>query len=158
MKRLLLLFLFATTLAFANEQQDLEKIVNNWAPKLGLTNWTIEVTIVPYEDLLLQLQRPVLGASTWDVPTKTGKIWVCSRDSYSPALLKDEHVTNIKLDQENTVVHEMIHNLMEHADEEWAVQLLSEQIVPEHKISGINRIMRTFHNIFASPAAPAKGQ
>ncbi len=158
MKRLLLLFLFATTLAFANEQQDLEKIVKTWAPKLGLTNWTVEVTIVPYEDLLLQLQRPVLGASTWDVATKTGKIWVCSRDSYSPALLKDEHVTNIKLDQENTVVHEMIHNLMEHADEEWAVQLLSEQIVPEHKISGINKVMRKIHNIFATSAAPAKGQ
>lgn len=157
MKRLLLLFLLSASLMFASEQSDLEKQVKIWAPRFGMEDWTITVEAIPEYALQSFLGYFCFGASTWDVDTKTGHILVLERSSYTKEMKEIGHIKHIKLDQKNTVVHEMIHNVVAHAEDEFAVQVLTEQIVPEHRISGINKVMKKL-NIIHRPAAPIKGQ
>ena len=73
---------------------------------------------------------PCIAASYWDVPERKGTIYVTMRSDYTPALKKEWDVKNVKADQRDSVVHEMLHNVVENMTNEGAVQVITRLLKP----------------------------
>lgn len=108
-----------------------------WEPIFKLTDWKIDIAPVP--DYILNDLHPegvLLGVSTWDVESQTGTIYVLDQKHlklYKKLYGKKHTFLSIEKEQEIIVVHEILHNLINHGDEEWAVQVLSNLII-NHKL------------------------
>lgn len=140
--KLILTFLLLAVAVFAGEQQDLDKQVNIWKSKFGMKDWTIVVTPVSVEELIkIHPAGPILGASQYDVESRSGVILVLRRADYpefKKSLIlngfevgKKDLVDPIK-DQKDTVVHELLHNIFQNANQEFAVSELAHLLL-EHK-------------------------
>ena len=132
MKRLIftLCLLLASALspvAFADEVKDLERTTKEWQQKLQLTDWTITVRPVPM--LVVQMIRqgkPAAALSLWDLETRNGIIFIVMRADYP----KTMPMAKIKADQRDSVVHEMLHNIIEHAPLETGIGIISKALKP----------------------------
>jgi hypothetical protein len=73
--------------------------------------------------------KPCLALSVWDIPTRTGTIFVLLRSDYTKATLKKLH-TSAKADQKDSVVHELVHNVVGNMKNEYAVVTLTHALKP----------------------------
>ncbi len=107
-------------------------LVKKWKLEFKMEDWQVDVALVSPEYLFFSTGVPALAASQWDLPTKTGHIYVLGEDEYSKGLKNRTHIKNIRRDQENSIVHEYLHNFWEHMqNEEAAVSWLANHIVKE---------------------------
>lgn len=119
------------------EYLQLKSDLYKWAPIFQISDWNI--TIMPVPDYVLYTfsdGEPILGLSHWDVDSKTGIIFVMDQKSLKTAKkdFKKYHTFHsLQKEQESIVVHEILHNLVENATEEWAVQIL-ENLIMYHKL------------------------
>jgi hypothetical protein len=92
-------------LTFSSHKPDLRRILDVWQQKLQLTEWTIVLEVV---------RDPVLGGASmgdiqWDVLQKRAFIRVLREEDY------DLPVHMARLDQQATIVHELVH--LKHAED-----------------------------------------
>jgi hypothetical protein len=132
--KLLAVFLLLTASLFASETRDLERTTKIWQNKLGMAHWSIVIKPVPkiiLENLLCpEGKSECLAVSKWDVHSQSGMIFVMMRDDYTKEMKKQMKLKSVKADQRDSVVHEMLHNLWAHMEEEHAMWVLSHALKP----------------------------
>ena len=130
--KLLTIFLLLTATLFGSETKDLERTVRVWKNKLSMADWTIVIKPVPKIILanFICEDSECFAASNWSVRSKTGVIFVMMREDYTKEMKKEMKYKNIKSDQRNSVVHEMLHNIWKNMDEEYAMWVLSKALKP----------------------------
>jgi hypothetical protein len=120
-----------TTKNFDRELFRVQKMVLKYQKKFHITNLAVGVRLVTREQLW-ELQPHICGASWSDLKTTIpyGVIWVLRSDSYNhPDRICSAN--NIPVDQENTVVHEFVHFIINNAkDDEMIAQLIGNAMVP----------------------------
>ncbi len=133
MRKIIALLILSSLSIFAGEIKDLQKYSDHWQQYFGMSDW--KVTIRPVPEFILQdvmgVKEIVMGASLWDVEEKTGTIMILMREEYTPEIIKKWNVTSIKLDQQDSVLHEYLHNIIEHAKAEWAIQHITRLVLRE---------------------------
>jgi hypothetical protein len=77
----------------------LEHQMKTWQKRLGLEEWNLSVRIVRQSEI----DRNSWGAAEWDPEAKTGMISVLDPRDYNL------HGSDLKLDMECTIVHELVH-------------------------------------------------
>ena len=120
------------TPAYKREKRYLEKTEQKWAKVFHIETWAVEVYPVPFTTLQQVCAVPCMAASDWNPYLHTGVIFVLQESDYSTRMkaeLRKEHIS-IKSDQRNSVVHEILHNVVEHMNEEIAVQILTNLLHP----------------------------
>lgn len=117
-----------------DQKEYLQHLMWKWQKKLHLTNWNIAIAPVDLESFPYN----AVGVSQYDPETYGGQIGILDAGQYlrlkspkSPKTLKA-----IKKDQEDTVVHELLHLWMKYAQsspegEEGAVQMITRTILNE---------------------------
>lgn len=131
LKKILLLFVLVFSLpSFASETTRLTKLTRKWQNKLGMKEWKIETRPAPYSLFLDIIGYPATGMSSFS-PNKTGVIYVMLEDDYTPKIKKKMGIKNVRNDQQNTIVHELLHNIWRHSlSEEDGVSVISNGFVP----------------------------
>ena len=104
-----------------------QKIVRQYQHKFLMDDIVIGINVVPQD----QLPNGSCGLSIWRVSNKFGygTILILRRDEYN----KPKHcqALNPKMDQKNTVIHEMGHFILRYAnDEEMAISIYTNAFVP----------------------------
>lgn len=138
MKNILIGLALAAGLAGAGELQDIQKDLARWQKAFQAEDIKVQLHVIPMGELLAAAQASadlpipegalLFGMSTWDIGKMTGEMWVVDRASYTPEVLKRAGLrhSQIALDQEDTVVHELCHLLWDYAPEERGVTLLAD--------------------------------
>jgi hypothetical protein len=129
--KLFFLTLFFATMSFASEASDLKHTLDKWRKPFHVQNWDITIKPVPIE--MLEILHPngrVLALSSFDPDKKEGIIFVLMRSDYTKETIKNNHIKNVKQDQRDSVVHELVHNIINHMDEENAVVVITKIIKP----------------------------
>jgi hypothetical protein len=128
------------TAAYKKEKHDLESVYHKWSKTFHMDDWNVEVSPVPLAflkeycppDLNDPTALTCAAASDWSPWTHRGVMFVLQRSDYTADMkkyLRQQHVS-IWSDQRNSVVHEILHNVIEHANEEFAVRTLTGLINP----------------------------
>jgi hypothetical protein len=108
----------------------IQKVVRKYQHKFMMDSIVIGVDVVEIKTL------PVgsCGASLWRVSADGGfgTILVLRADQYNKT--DTCKTSNVRKDQENTVVHEMGHFVYRYANEEMAITAFSNVIVPYHPV------------------------
>lgn len=131
MRRLLPSLLLLSTLAVAappsvkHQTGHLAKYMLKWQKKLYLNKLHIKLAMVNLE----QLPPGAVGTSEISEDPLDIKISVLKAQEYP--LVSD--FRKVKVDQENTVVHELLHILLNGYSQEHAVMLLSNVFSPQPK-------------------------
>ncbi len=94
-----LLFLVVTCSATNPLESRLERQMHLWQRRLGLEDWNLSVRVVRQSEI----DPNAWGAAEWDPEAKTGMISVLDPRDYN---LRGG---DLKLDQECTIVHELVH-------------------------------------------------
>ena len=146
MRLLLLFFLLLTSIiaepitivpvhptkAYIKEQKRLLKVERKWAKPFHMTDWTIELTPVPLEILQEICPYACMAASNWHPEFRYGQIYILEQSGYTKAMkagLKAAHRT-VWDDQRDSVVHEMLHNVLGNMNRESAVVILTHLLKP----------------------------
>lgn len=136
MRRFLTVFLLllSSLPASASEAQDLKRTTQLWAQRLDIAEFKITVVPVPFIFLLSVCQGKCLAASYWTVKNRTGTVFILQRSAYTPEICEANHIKydlkHIKADQRDSVVHELLHNVVQNMDTEYAVSTLSHAFKP----------------------------
>ena len=77
----------------------LEHQMRTWQKRLGLEDWSLTVRLVRQS----QIDPNAWGAAEWDPDNKTGTISVLDPRDYNL------HGSELRLDMECTIVHELVH-------------------------------------------------
>jgi hypothetical protein len=94
----LLLVVFSCS-ATSPVEYRLERQMKFWQKRLGLEDWSIALRLVRQD----QLDRNAWGTAEWDPDRKTGLISVLDPRDYNLRR------SDLKLDMECTIVHELVH-------------------------------------------------
>jgi hypothetical protein len=134
-KRLFAFALLLSSVAFAGELEDLQKTTKIWQHQFGMDSWTVTVSTVTQDELRLiaAYGGDIDAASLCSVDEHTCWIYILRRDAYTSEHMKVwgiKGMRGIRRDQRNSVVHELLHNVIGNGDEEWAVQLLAHLLSP----------------------------
>jgi hypothetical protein len=110
-----------------SEQARIQGYLNKWQVRLGMQDWTVHMTVLSADEI----GDALAGWSRTDPETKTLTMLI-SRAADYPRL---NH--SVLLEQENTVVHELIHALIRYqsvvtdkARNEWVTNELANALVP----------------------------
>lgn len=113
------------------EQEYLQQTLTLWQNKLGMNDWKITIKAVSLPQLVFTVGNFADGASYWDQDNKVAAIYVLQRSAYSDDWKASFKIRNIRRDQENTIVHELLHGVYESGSEEHMVALSANFILPE---------------------------
>lgn len=122
--------LLIATCSFGGELQDLERTVEKWKPAFYMHDFEVHLHLVSLEQLRSLCEKECVAASLFDVSAKRGEIFVLRRKDYSDAVKRQLRISDVKADQRNSVVHEMIHCLYRNMAEESAVSVLAAALRP----------------------------
>lgn len=113
------------------EIKDVQKAAALWVRNLGIGDWDIKIYIVPIFALQVLCPVPCMAASHWDVEHMAGTMYILRRADYTPELLKARHIiVTPKADQRDSVLHEMLHMVIDDMTEEGAVVTLTRAFKP----------------------------
>jgi hypothetical protein len=101
----LVYILALVALSFTSHKPDLHKTLDFWQQKLQLTQWTITLEVVRDR----ALGGVSMGDIAWDIVNKRAFIRVLCEEDY------DLPLAMARLDQQATVVHELVH--LKHAED-----------------------------------------
>lgn len=120
------------TKAFLNEKHFLEKVQKPWLKTFHMEDWDINLTPVPLSVLKENCVRSCFAVSWWDGEYHRGTVFVLERSEYTPEMKKElkEAQIGLKEDQRNSVVHELLHNVLLNMHQEAAVQILTNLLKP----------------------------
>ena len=122
-----------TSSKYDKEFMRLTKVVKDTQHKFHMDNISLGLKLVSRKELKETMKMEACGASFYDTTAQLpmGVIWVLRSDKYPKDKTAHCGVSDIKTDQRNTVVHEMVHFLMNFSPtEEQAVTLIANTIVP----------------------------
>ena len=132
--RILLTAILFTASCFGGEYEDLVRTTKTWQHRLGMDSWKISVVPATMGMILdVNDDKPVFAFSSFDVEAKVGVVMIMRRADYTPQMKSVAKITTmrqVRADQRNSVLHELLHVLVAHADEEWAVSRLALLLKP----------------------------
>jgi len=105
----------------------LEHQMRIWQKRLGLEEWSLSVRIVRQSEI----DHNSWGAAEWDPSAKTGMISVLDPRDYNL------HGSDLKLDMECTIVHELVHIQVSPLDAR--DELVREEVVNKIMTALMNR-------------------
>ncbi len=129
MKNLLLALLLCSVPSLAGEKRDAEKVLHKYQHLLGFDSWKLAVHLDTFERVRAVCDQPtILACGVWE--SGKGDIWIAKRSEYTPEINKWTGRTP-KADQRDSVVHEMVHIVLQLADsQEEAVVIITRAINP----------------------------
>ncbi len=103
-----------------------------------MESWTLTIhlaTLIEIQERAKCLQCVAVSEWSYDPDPRLGELWVMKLSEYNPNYYKMfEYKRKSKRwarwDQRNSVVHELIHNVIRNANEEAAVAMLTNAINP----------------------------
>lgn len=118
---------------YERQQRFLDRVEKKWAKKFYLTTWDVTIRAVP-EELLegLCFPKECMAASYWDPIAHTGTILIMDSIDYNKHARKElrkRHMT-VRDDQRDSVLHEILHNVIRNMREEVAVVTLTSLLKP----------------------------
>ena len=114
--------------ARAGEAEDLARVLHKWQAMFRMADWKISVGLVPRE--MLPCAQECVAASSFDVGSRRGSILVLRRADYTPEIRRHFAVKNVPRDQRDSIVHELLHCVLDNMYPEAAVQVLSRALKP----------------------------
>lgn len=117
------------------------KIEKKWAANFLMEDWT--VAIIPGDRNVLDHFCPIdfftlmpsqcMAVSKWDAINHTGWMVILDEKAYSPEAKKSlkKHHATIRDDQKDSVVHELVHNVIQNMSNEGAVVTLTHFLLQE---------------------------
>lgn len=115
----------------AKEIRSVKATAVEWQHKLQIEEFHITVVVVPLAVLETINPTPCLAASTWDIEDREGMIFILRRADYTKEFMKRSGVhKSPKADQRDSVLHEMMHLIVEHMATEAAVVTITTALKP----------------------------
>jgi hypothetical protein len=117
---------------FLKEKHELEQVYKKWAVIFHMEDWNTEVTPVPLSFLKEFCPSECFAGSNWNIYDESGVMFILQRSEYTNEMkksLRQRHVS-IWSDQRNSVLHEILHNVIEHGYEEAVVSTLANLLNP----------------------------
>lgn len=103
------------------EEERIASYISKWGPAFNLENWAIDLKMVTQEEIQIIHRKPAAALSSWRPAERYGVMLVLKKDDYIPL----PRSLSIQEDQEDSVVHEMLHNVFQNMPQEHAVQIIS---------------------------------
>lgn len=114
------------------ETEELQERLQYWKQEFHMSDWNVQIRPASQMEIYAFTGQFAFGASMWDLSTRSGQILVLQRSAYSQDMRDALHIKSVRRDQENTIVHELFHNVWENAgSEEAGVAISANLVVPE---------------------------
>lgn len=121
----------------ASELTDNQKVLTKYQHVFLMDQLHIQLVMCDRKLIQVMSGNPnAVAASIYNPNSHYGVVWVMTRSEYTHELftsldMKDMNASQIKADQRNSVVHELVHFIWDYApSKEFAVQILTGAINP----------------------------